>query len=51
MQSFLKGYTENDKDLAFKMLSYLHEWIYSHTIHMDLKYGEHLMRRRSDGRL
>jgi hemerythrin len=47
IQVFLKSYKENDKDLTFKILSYLHEWIYSHTVDMDLKYGQHLIRTRA----
>lgn len=50
MLSFLKSYKENDKDLTFKILSYLHNWIYSHTVSMDLKYGQHLMRVRADNK-
>jgi hemerythrin len=47
IQVFLNSYKENDKDLTFKILSYLHEWIYSHTVDMDLKYGQHLVRTRA----
>lgn len=43
MQSFLKSYREEDKNLTFSMLSYLHHWIYSHTINEDLKYGRYLI--------
>jgi hemerythrin len=46
MQDFLGSYKENDKDLTFKILSYLHDWIYSHTVDMDLKYGQHLIGTR-----
>jgi hemerythrin len=47
MQEFLSGYKKNDKDLTFKILSYLHDWIYSHTVSMDVKYGQHLIKTRS----
>ena len=50
MQSFLKCYKEDDKDLTFKILSYLHNWVYSHTINMDLKYGQHLILTRAAGK-
>ncbi len=50
IQSFLKSYKENDKDLTFKILSYLHEWVYSHTVNMDLKYGQYLIRKRADNK-
>ncbi|MHB8907420.1 MAG: bacteriohemerythrin [Syntrophales bacterium] len=50
MQSFLKSYKEDDKDLTFQMLSYLHGWIYSHTTTMDLKYGQYLVRTRAEGK-
>ena len=50
MLSFLKSYKENDKDLTLKILSYLHNWIYSHTVIMDLKYGQHLMQARADNK-
>jgi hemerythrin len=40
---FLKNYTAEDKDLTLKMLSYLHEWVYSHTVNLDLKYGQYLV--------
>ncbi len=48
MQSFLKSYRGSDQDLTFKILSYLQDWIYSHTITMDQKYGQHLIRTRAD---
>jgi hemerythrin len=47
IQVCLKSYKEDEKDLTFKILSYLHEWIYSHTVDMDLKYGQHLIRTRA----
>ena len=47
MRAFLKSYTEDETDLTFKMLSYLHGWVYSHTTGMDLKYGQHLLRTRA----
>jgi hemerythrin len=50
MAAFLKSYKEDDKDLTFKILSYLHDWIYSHTVEMDLKYGQHLIRMRTDNK-
>lgn len=48
MQSFLKTYKGSDQDLTFKILSYLQNWIYSHTITMDQKYGRHLVRTRAE---
>ncbi len=47
MQAFLQSYKESDQDLIFNMLSYLHGWIYSHTITMDQQYGWHLIRTRA----
>jgi hemerythrin len=46
MQDFLNSYKENDKDLTFKILSYLHHWIYSHTVVMDLQYGQYIISTR-----
>lgn len=46
MLNFLKSYKESDPDLTVKILSYLHDWIYSHTTNLDLKYSQHLMRTR-----
>jgi len=48
MENFLKNYKESDKDLAGKMLAYLHGWVYSHTVNLDLKYGQHLLRKQAD---
>ncbi len=50
MREFINSYQESDKGLTYTMLSYLHEWIDSHTLRMDLKYGQHLVRRRMKNR-
>jgi hemerythrin len=50
MGNFLKSYKETDKELTYKILSYLHQWIYSHTVIMDLKYGQHLIRMRANNK-
>ncbi|MDA8126194.1 MAG: bacteriohemerythrin [Deltaproteobacteria bacterium] len=47
LQNFLKNYREEDENLTYNMLFYLHHWIYSHTINMDLKYGQHLLHTRT----
>ena len=50
MSNFLKSYKETDKDLTYKILSYLHKWVYSHTVIMDLKYGQHLIRTHANNK-
>jgi hemerythrin len=49
MQSFLKSYKEDEKDLVLSILHYLHNWIFSHTVNMDLKYGQYLISRPANG--
>jgi len=50
MQDFLKNYKAHGRDLTVKMLTYLHGWVYSHTVHLDLKYGQHLLRKQTDNK-
>lgn len=48
MEHFLKRYKENDKELTFDILSYLHHWVYSHTVKLDVKYGQYLIQKQAD---
>jgi len=48
MLTYLKKYQDKDKELKLTTLTYLHQWIYSHTVNLDLKYGQHLLTQAGD---
>jgi hemerythrin len=43
IEEFLKGYAKGDRDLGFKMVAYLKDWVRDHTTTADLQYGKYLI--------
>jgi len=46
--TFIKNYRNENEDLTLEILTYLHQWIFSHTVNLDLKYGQHLLMQAGD---
>jgi hemerythrin-like metal-binding protein len=47
VEGFLHGYRNHVENLTLNMLSFLRDWIFSHTTTFDLKYGEYLLKSQS----
>ncbi|MEN6319326.1 MAG: bacteriohemerythrin [Syntrophaceae bacterium] len=43
VEGFLRGYRNNEDNLTFNILTFLRDWIFSHTTSFDLKFGKHLL--------
>jgi hemerythrin len=41
---FLQSYRKMEENLSANVITFLSEWIYSHTTSLDLKYAEHLLK-------
>jgi len=41
----LRIYKEKERKVSLDIVTFLTDWIYEHTISMDLKYAEHLLKR------
>lgn len=44
IKEFFQEYTPGDMALEHKWITYLKEWVYTHTTRVDTRYGEHLLR-------
>lgn len=50
VEGFLKDYDEGNKDLGFKMVVFLRDWINNHTTKMDMEYAKYLLKNSAKTR-
>jgi len=50
VEGFLKDYDEGNKDLGFKMVVFLRDWINNHTTKMDMVYAKYLLKNSAKTR-
>ncbi len=46
VKGFLRGCKDDREGLTLEMLTFLRDWIFSHTTKLDIKFGEHLQKSR-----